>query len=107
MGQASWERRIQESKRRAVSCFLVLLLSLVVLSVPTTPSLADTDAAPTMTATEQSSLFWVGLAYLTEDRRASAMVGAVGVLQTSINSAIIGAVFGGPAGFAAGVGYGL
>ncbi len=107
MGQASWERGIRESKRRAASCFLVLLLSLVVLSVPATSSLAGTELAPTMIANEQSSLFWVGLAYLTEDRRASAMVGVVGAVQTSINSAIIGAVFGGPAGFAAGVGYGL
>ncbi|HJO05103.1 MAG TPA: hypothetical protein QGG47_14140 [Acidobacteriota bacterium] len=60
-----------------------------------------------MTATQQSGLFWVGLAHLTNSRRGAAIVGTVGAFQTSVNSAIIGAVFGGPAGFVAGIGYGL
>lgn len=107
MSQAPWERTIRESRRHAASCFLALLMSLVLLSAPMTPALSRSDAAPTINATAPSGLFWVRLASLARERRGALMIGTVGVFQSSVNAAIIGAVFGGPAGFAAGVGYGL
>lgn len=107
MSQAHWERRIRESRRHATGCLLALLISLVLLSAPAPAAFADPAAAATTSTAQPSGLFWVGLAYLAEDRGAGALIGTVGVMQSSVNAAIIGAVFGGPAGFAAGVGYGL